>query len=69
MKAPIVLFDVSTCRFTFYNKEEWAEALLSWREHLESYWETDTSYFSEYDLVERFFRGDVFIAEVPENLF
>jgi len=67
MKAPIVLF--LDGGFTFYNNERWAEALVEWREAIESDCETDTSYWSEYELVERFFGEDVFIEEIPENLF
>ena len=69
MKAPIAMFDIADGGFTFYNKEQWAEALVEWREAIESDCDTDTSYFDEYNLVECFFGDEVFIEEIPENLF
>ena len=68
MKAPIAMFDIADGGFTFYNEEQWAVALAEWRTELRADGH-DVDYFNEYDLVEMMFGDEVFIEEIPQNVF
>jgi len=68
MKAPIAMFDIADGGFTFYNEEQWAVALAEWRKELRADGH-DVDYFNEYDLVEMMFGDEVFIEEIPQNVF
>ena len=69
MKAPIAMFDIADGGFTFYNEEQWAVALAEWRTELRVEQGIDVDYFNEYDLVEMKFGDEVFIEEIPQNVF
>ena len=68
MKAPIAMFDIADGGFTFYNEEQWAVALAEWRTELRAAG-INVDYFNEYDLVEMKFGDEVFIEEIPQNVF
>jgi hypothetical protein len=68
MKAPIAMFDIADGGFTFYNEEQWTVALAEWRTELRAAG-IDVDYFNEYDLVEMKFGDEVFIEEIPQNVF
>jgi hypothetical protein len=68
MKAPIAMFDIADGGFTFYNEEQWAVALAEWRTELRADG-INVDYFNEYDLVEMKFGDEVFIEEIPQNVF
>lgn len=68
MKAPIAMFDIADGGFTFYNEEQWAVALAEWRKELRADG-INVDYFNEYDLVEMMFGDEVFIEEIPQNVF
>jgi len=68
MKAPIAMFDIADGGFTFYNEEQWAVALAEWRTELRAAG-INVDYFNEYDLVEMKFGEEVFIEEIPQNVF
>ena len=69
MKAPIAMFDIADGGFTFYNEEQWTVALAEWRTELRVEQGIDVDYFNEYDLVEMKFGDEVFIEEIPQNVF
>jgi hypothetical protein len=71
MKAPIAMFDIAEGGFTFYNEEQWAVALAEWRKELraEGGIGEQVDSFNEYDLVELMFGDEVFIEEIPQNVF
>jgi len=69
MKAPIAMFDIADGGFTFYNEEQWAVALAEWRTELKAAWPEMGDDFNEYDLVEMKFGDEVFIEEIPQNVF
>jgi len=68
MKAPIAMFDIADGGFTFYNEEQWTVALAEWRTELRAAG-INVDYFNEYDLVEMKFGDEVFIEEIPQNVF
>jgi|TARA_R110000782_G_scaffold256215_1_gene345128 hypothetical protein len=68
MKAPIAMFDIADGGFTFYNEEQWTVALAEWRTELRADG-INVDYFNEYDLVEMKFGDEVFIEEIPQNVF
>jgi len=68
MKAPIAMFDIAEGGFTFYNEEQWAVALAEWRTELRAAG-MNVDYFNEYDLVECIWGEEVFIEEIPQNVF
>ena len=68
MKAPIAMFDIADGGFTFYNEEQWAVALAEWRTELRAAG-MNVDYFNEYDLVECIWGEEVFIEEIPQNVF
>ena len=68
MKAPIAMFDIADGGFTFYNEEQWTVALAEWRTELRAEG-INVDYFNEYDLVEMKFGDEVFIEEIPQNVF
>ena len=68
MKAPIAMFDIADGGFTFYNEEQWTVALAEWRTELRAAG-MNVDYFNEYDLVECIWGEEVFIEEIPQNVF
>jgi len=68
MKAPIAMFDIAEGGFTFYNEEQWTVALAEWRRELRAAG-INVDYFNEYDLVECIWGEEVFIEEIPQNVF
>ena len=68
MKAPIAMFDIAEGGFTFYNEEQWTVALAEWRTELRAAG-MNVDYFNEYDLVECIWGEEVFIEEIPQNVF
>lgn len=68
MKAPIAMFDIADGEFTFYNEKQWTVALAEWRTELREYGHF-VDHWDEYDIVKMKFGDEVFVDEIPQNIF